>query len=167
MGGLGRMSNNGHTNVSTNGNGHVHKLNGKHNINKNGKKSTSNEIVQTAAIKSNGSPTKMSKLLGITKSTASHHLQKPEIKKLVLDEREKALKKAGISRVRVYKKINANLDATIPQLQTHAIDRSLELLGDINNKDKNLEGAKNIFNFFIPTKEPIQELIDAEIANEQ
>ncbi len=150
------MSSNG----SSNGNGHK-----PHYINKLKKSAYKN--IQKAAIQADGSPTKMGKLLGITKASAHQHLKKPEIQKIVLDEREKALKKVGITRVRVYGKINKNLDAKIPQLQTHAIDRSLELLGDINNKDKANEGAKNIFNFFIPTKEPIQELIDAEIANEQ
>lgn len=86
--------------------------------------------LKAATILTNGSPTKMAKMLGISQPTASYHLKKSELGNLVSDARKEALKKAGIERINVYKKIKRNLDAKIPQLQTHAIDRSLELLGD-------------------------------------
>ena len=138
---------------SNNGNGHK-----PHHI-KNLKKVTKAGL-KAAAVISNGSPTKMAKLLNIAPSTAHQHLKKPELNNLVSDARAQALKKAGINRVRVYKKINANLDSVVPQKQTHAIDRSLELLGDLN-KDNNNKPTVPILVIVRPGGKPI----DIEVTN--
>lgn len=111
---------NGHSNG--NGNGHKNgwgdvnsnkakNLQKLKNINIKAKKGLTNGDVQAAAVKADASPTKMAKILHIKKSTAHQYLQKPEIKKLVLDAREKALKASGLSLTKAFKRVDEALDA--------------------------------------------------------
>lgn len=86
--------------------------------------------LKAAAVISNGSPTKMAKLLEISPSTAYQHLKKPELNNLVSSERAAALKKVGITRLLVYGKIKKNLSSGFATKQNFAIEQSLELLGD-------------------------------------
>lgn len=147
------MSENG--NGHMNGNGHA-KSNG-HNINIKAKKGLTKETLQAAAVKSDGSPTKMAKILGVSKPTAHQHLQKPDIKKLVLDEREKALKKAGLTRVRAYKRVKEALDANtlsfgVPtknadhDIRLKAAKLTAELHGDLKTAQSGEGGANIIVN---------------------
>jgi len=71
----------------------------------------SKKLTKSAAIESDGSATKMAKKLGITKQSAQHHLQKPEIKKAVLTARGQAIRAAKLSRTRAYKQLSRQLDA--------------------------------------------------------
>lgn len=110
---------------SNSGNGHDKPQN----INNNKKKGLSDSVLKKAAIKSDGSPTKMAKILDVTPQTAYHHLQKPEIKKIILTEREKALKQSRLSRVKAYRRIDQALDATYVVFgkKTRTADHSVRL----------------------------------------
>lgn len=72
----------------------------------------SKKLIKAEAVKSDGSPTALARALNISPQSAHKHLQKPEIKKAVLSEREAALRRAGITRLRVYRTIGEGLDAT-------------------------------------------------------
>ncbi len=84
--------------------------NGKPHHTKNLYKVTKKSLAQ-AAIESDGSPTKMAKMLGIAVPTAHTHLKKPVLQKLILETREEALKKSGLKLTKAYKCIDAALEA--------------------------------------------------------
>ncbi len=66
------------------------------------------------AIKHDGSPTKIAKETGITHQAVSDRIKKnPHIKKAILNVREEALKKAGLSREFVYKGIKEGCKANV------------------------------------------------------
>lgn len=71
----------------------------------------SKKLLKTMAIKHNGSPAAVAKELNIAEPTAAKHLKKPEIKKVVLSARAKAIRKAGLTRLRAYKQMARQLDA--------------------------------------------------------
>lgn len=67
------------------------------------------------AVKHDGNLTHAGKELGISHQALSKRIKKnPEIKKAILNVREAALQKAGLSRTVVYKRIREGLDAKIP-----------------------------------------------------
>lgn len=85
--------------------------------------------LKAAAVISNGSPTKMAKLLGIAPSTAHQHLKKPELNNLVSSEREKALKSSGLKLTKAYKRVDEALDAKAQSwgVETKAADHDIRL----------------------------------------
>ncbi len=102
------------TNGHSNGNGH------KPHHTKNLYKVTKKSLAQ-AAVESNGSPTKMAKMLGIAVPTAHKHLKKPTLQKIILETREEALKKSGLKLTKAYKCIDDALDAKIGKKADHDI----------------------------------------------
>src|SRR3989304_2535500 len=88
------------------------------------------KLVLISAVKNDGKPCKVAEDLGITPECALKHLQKPEVKNAVLDARERALKKAGITLEKTFCKIGDNLRKKSGPDMRHAIDKSLHLLGE-------------------------------------
>jgi len=148
--------------------------NGKHLKKKGGRPKKENSLpkilIQSEAVKADGSPTKMADALGITPQSAEHHLNKPEIQELIEDARSKALKKAGITREKAYKRLAEGMDANATTTYEGEIIESknvpdykerrentkiaLMLIGDLDAQ-KNPPPPPNIFNFFIPKKDDI------------
>lgn len=90
--------------MNTNGNGHKpHHIKNLDKVTKTG--------LKAAAVLSNGSPTKMAKILGIAPSTAYQHLKKSELNDITSSARAEALKKAKLSLVKAYKRVGEALDA--------------------------------------------------------
>lgn len=100
--------------MQTNGNGHK-----PHHI-KNLDK-VSKTSLKAAAVLSNGSPTKMAKILNIDPSTAHYHLKKSELNNIVSTARAEAIKKANLSLVKAYKRVDEALDATHMKKPDHDI----------------------------------------------
>lgn len=135
----------------------------------------SKKKLEKTLLKVDGSITEASKKLGISQQAIAERLKRdPSIKENVAAARAMALKKAGISRARVYKGISEGLDAKLviikdgDAVETEAPDHkerrenrkiALQLLGDL---DQETQGGEKIFNLvqvFLPQKEPI---IDVE-----
>ena len=76
-----------------------------------GGKGVSKKLIKTKAIEHDGSPSAMAEDLGISPATAHKHLEKPDIKKAVLSARAKAIKKAGLTRVKAYRQLADQLTA--------------------------------------------------------
>lgn len=74
-------------------------------------KGISEKLLKTVAIKADGSPTAMAEELGISQQTASKHLEKPKIKKAILSARARAIKAAGLSRVKAYRQMANQMSA--------------------------------------------------------
>lgn len=67
-----------------------------------------------AVVKNDGNHTKAAKELGIRQQSVTRRVNKnPAIKKAILNVREEALKKAGLSRAFVYKGIKEGCKATV------------------------------------------------------
>lgn len=92
--------------MHSNGNGNGHKPHHIKNLDK-----VSKTSLKAAAVLSNGSPTKMGKMLGIDPSTAHYHLQKKELSDITSSARAEAIKKAKLSLVKAYKRVDEALDA--------------------------------------------------------
>lgn len=128
----------------------------------NGKKpnQTSKTLIKKAAIQADGSPTKMAEILGVTPSTAHHHLKKPSVQKAIQTAQEKALASSHITRKRVYDRLSTKLDSRLVttyegyakesdapdhKAQQKAIETALQLFGDLK-KDGDLGGGNTIVN---------------------
>ena len=89
--------------------------NGKAKRKKNGRpkadKAISKKLIKAEAIKADGSPSKMAEALGISPQTADKHLEKKDIQKAVLSARNRAIKKAGLTRIRAYRQLANQLSA--------------------------------------------------------
>lgn len=145
-----------------------------------GPKGTTDKTLQKAAIKADGSPTKMGKELGITPQSAHQHLQKPKIKKAVLTARARAIKAAGLTRIKAYKQLANQLSAKeageiivrgkvkhkmIPNWQAQDAARKdfLKIMGDYTDDTPTDDGGKIIpFVVILPevNKEPLREKVD-------
>lgn len=104
----------------------------------------SKKLLQTAAIKADGSPSIMAKELGITHQTASKHLQKPNLKKAVLSAREKALAKAQISREHIYKRLKEGTDAKLITVRWDGVAKK-SMMPDYKERRENVKIALQLF----------------------
>lgn len=85
---------------------------------------------------------KTAKKLGVTRQAVQDRFQKPEAQEMLQDIINKNLAQAGISRKKVYRRLNSQLDAKAHKQPDNnsrlkAIDRSLELFGDIKRNGNN------------------------------
>lgn len=133
------------------------------------KDALSTKLIQTEAVKADGSPTKMAKALGIAPQTADKHLKKPEIKAVVLTAREKAMKAAGLTREEAYLALRAGLGANATASYEGVVTESLgvpdykerrqsaqAILGAYGDlKEVDTDKVPVIFNFYIPEKKPL------------
>src|SRR3990167_1129884 len=110
----------------TNGNGKPKRKTGR----PKGGNGISKKLLKAVAVKQDVCSTAVAEVLGVTKQTAYKHLQKTDVKNAVIDARERALKKAGITLEKTFCKIGVNLRKKGGPDQRHAIDKSLMLLGE-------------------------------------
>lgn len=69
-------------------------------------------LLKVAAVKADGKAPVMAKILGISRQAAAKHLEKPEIKNAVEEDRDRLLREAGIVRSKIYSTAAAGMDAT-------------------------------------------------------
>lgn len=128
------LNGNGHTN----GNGNGHKPHHTKNLYKVTKKS-----LAKAAVESDGSPTKMAKMLGIHVSTAHDHLKKPTLQKLILETREEAIKKSKLKLTKAYKRVDEALDAKVAGMVDHDIRlKAAKITHEIYHPKEGMIGAE-------------------------
>lgn len=107
-------------------------------------KSLSKKLIQTEAVKADGSPTKMADALGIAPQTAHKHLQKPKIQKAIQTAREQALEKAKISREHIYKRLKEGTDATLVTVRLDGVPKKTKA-PDYKERRENVKIALQLF----------------------
>lgn len=122
-------------------------------------------------LKNDGNHTKAAKEIGISQAAVSKRLIKnPNIVKTLLSIREQALKQAGLKLSKAYQRVDEALDAKSQSfgIETRYADhdvrlKAAKLTHDIyhpNEKNNDSIGISNVFNFFVPSKTPIKDIID-------
>lgn len=104
---------------------------------------TSKTLIKKAAIKADGSPTKMAEILGVTPGTAHHHLKKPSVQKALQTAQERAMKAVDITRKGVYGRLKEGLDANIATCFEGFVTQSN--VADMKERRENVKIALQLF----------------------
>ena len=133
-------------------------------------------IILKKVVEADGSPTKLGPMLGITPQAAKFQIHKPDAQKVLAIAREKALKKAGITRGAVFKVIGDGLKANVvatfegQAIESDAPDYKerreaaklgLQLIGELK-EDENPGQVQPLVQIFLPQRKTLQELLDVD-----
>lgn len=154
------------------------------------KKISNNDLIKTYQ-KNGQNQHKTAKALKVSQPAVNQALKRPEVQKTLAQINEDALKEAGAHLAKVYQRAAEGLDAykvipgmkltlggdkpeeegiravqsTAPDFKERreSVKLCLQLVQRLDQKDQDESlGIQNIFNFFIPSKEPIRNIIDME-----